>query len=190
MSHLLELHGGTIQAESPGEDQGTTMTLTLPLQVLHTDSSVSSDLALLESAVGNLVPLDTMPTLSGVRLLVVDDEAGILELLKTILEQYRAFVTAVSSAQEARAVLSTHPLKYDVLLSDIGMPGEDGYALIRQVRALDPELGGQIPAIALTAYVREKELIESKAAGFQRHIAKPVEPDQLVSIIAELALAK
>ena len=189
VSDLVKLHGGTIQAESPGEGQGTTMTVSLPLQPLHTDSSVSSDLSILESTVGNLVPLDTMQTLVGVRLLVVDDDAGILELLKTILEQYGAFVTAVSSAKEAIALLTANRSEYDVLLSDIGMPDEDGYALIREVRALDAEVGG-IPALALTAYVREEEQTESLTAGFQRHIAKPVEPAQLVSMIAELALAK
>ena len=110
-----------------------------------------------------------------------------LELLKTILEQYSAQVTAVGSAKEAIAVLTANPGEYDVLLSDIGMPNEDGYALIRQVRELSAELGGQIPAAALTAYVRVEEQRETLNTGFQRHIAKPIEPEQLVSMIAELA---
>ncbi len=186
VSHLVEAHGGTIQAESPGEGQGTTMTVRLPLRKVHTNTSVSSDLSQVSRA-GQEVPLDTMPTLLGLRVLVVDDEAGILELLKTILEEYRAQVMAVTSAKEAIARLRANPLEYDVLLSDIGMPDEDGYALIRQVRALNAELGGQIPAIALSAYVREEEQRKSLTAGFQKHIAKPVEPERLASMIAELA---
>ena len=126
-------------------------------------------------------------SLSGLRVLVVDDEAGMLELLKTILEQYSAQVTAVGSAKEAIAVLTANPGEYDALLSDIGMPNEDGYALIRQVRELSADLGGQIPAAALTAYVRVEEQSLALNAGFQRHIAKPIEPEQLVSMIAELA---
>ncbi|WP_337907017.1 CheR family methyltransferase [Iningainema tapete] len=180
--HLVNLHNGTVQAESPGEGQGTTMTLILPLS--HTDTSVSTNLS---QRLRNRqeVPRATMPTLLGVRVLVVDDEAGLLELLKTILEEVGAQVTAVGGAKEAIAILRANRSEYDVLLSDIGMPDVDGYELIRQVRALDAELGG-IPAIALTAYVREEEQSSALAAGFQRHIAKPVEPNQLVSMIAEL----
>jgi two-component system CheB/CheR fusion protein len=184
---LVELHGGTVHAESPGEGQGTTMTVRLPLQALPTDRFLPGDLEQVESTTGLLVPLDSIQPLEGLRVLVVDDEAGILELLKTIVEQYGAEVTAVGSAKEAIAVLTANPGQHDVLLSDIGMPNEDGYALIRQVRALSAELGGQIPAAALTAYVRAEEERESLATGFQRHIAKPVEPAQLVSIIADLA---
>lgn len=184
---LVELHGGTVRAESPGEGQGTTMTVQLPLQALPTDRFLPGDLEQVESTTGLLVPLDSIQPLEGLRVLVVDDEAGILELLKTIVEQYGAEVTAVGSAKEAIAVLQANPGQHDVLLSDIGMPHEDGYALIRQVRALSAETGGQIPAAALTAHVRAEEERESLAAGFQRHIAKPVEPAQLVSIIADLA---
>jgi two-component system, chemotaxis family, CheB/CheR fusion protein len=185
VSYLVEAHGGTIQAESPGEGQGTTMTVKLPLQNLHPNTSVSSDLSPVSKAEQE-VPLDTMPTLLGLRVLVVDDEAGLLELLKTMLEEYGAQVTAVTSAKEAIAQLRANPLEYDILLSDIGMPHEDGYALIRQVRALNAELGGQIPAIALSAYARQEEQRKSLSAGFQRHIVKPVEPHRLVSMIAEL----
>lgn len=181
---LVHLHGGTVQAESPGEGLGTTMTVRLPLKSSLTDSSVSSDLSPGLSDQQE-VPRATMPTLLGLRLLVVDDDAGVLELLKTILEEYGAQVTAVGGATEAIAILRANRSEYDVLLSDIGMPDVDGYELIRQVRALDAELGG-IPAIALTAYVREEEQSSALAAGFQRHIAKPVEPNQLVSMIAEL----
>ncbi len=161
--HLVELHGGTIRAESLGEGQGATFTVQLPL--LKTRKGVGE--------VGGERKNFNPSLLEGLRVLVVDDEAG---------------MTAVASAKEAIAVLTANPGEYDVLLSDIGMPEEDGYALIRQVRELSAELGGQIPAAALTAYVRVEEQMETLTAGFQRHIAKPIEPEQLVSMIAELAL--
>ena len=177
--HLVELHGGQVYAESPGVGQGATFTVQLPLlNVANREKT-------------NLTPPPhhsiNPALLEGLRVLVVDDDAGLRELLKTILEQYAAQVTAVSSAKEALNTLSANPGEYDVLLSDIGMPKEDGYMLIRQVRELSAELGGQIPAAALTAYVRGEEQRETFNAGFQRHIAKPVEPEQLVSAIAELA---
>ncbi len=177
--HLVELHGGTVRAESPGAGQGATFTVQLPL------------LETTETETTNFTPSPPHPItpslLDGLRVLVVDDDAGLLELLKTILEQYGAGVTAVSSAQDAIAHLIANPRDYDVLLSDIGMPEEDGYALIRQVRELRAENGGQIPAAALTAYVRGEDQNETLTAGFQRHISKPVEPEQLVLIVAELA---
>lgn len=177
--HLVELHGGTIRAESLGQGQGATFTVQLPLLKTRKRETKNSTPSLHQQI--NPALLD------GLQVLVVDDEAGLLELLKTILEQYAAQVTAVGSAKEALAALIANPGEYDVLLSDIGMPDEDGYALIRQVRELNVETGGQIPAAALTAYVRGEEQSEALAAGFQRHIAKPVEPEQLVLIVAELA---
>lgn len=175
--HLVEIHGGTILAESPGVGQGATFTVQLPL--LRTRGGVGG--------VGGERENFNPSLLHGLRVLVVDDEAGILELLKTILEQYAAQVTAVGSAKEAIAALTANPGEYDVLLSDIGMPDEDGYTLIRQVRELSAETGGQIPAAALTAYVGGEDQSETLSAGFQRHIAKPVEPEQLGLIVAELA---
>ena len=179
---LVELHGGTVRVESRGEGQGATFSVQLPL--LETRER---DRAMGLWGDGAIEKISPYHSLSGLRVLVVDDEAGMLELLKTILEQYAAQVTAVASAKEVITVLTANPGEYDVLLSDIGMPDEDGYALIRQVRELSAELGGQIPAAALTAYVREEEQSETLTAGFQRYIAKPVEPEQLVLIIAELA---
>lgn len=173
---MVELHGGTVSAVSPGKGQGATFTVQLP--VLETKPGAGDFTS---------PPAVSDSILEGLRVLVVDDEEGLLELLKTILEHYGAEVTAVNSAENAIATLTASFGEYDVLLSDIGMPGEDGYALLRQVRELSAELGGQIPAAALTAYVRGKEQSEALAAGFQRHIAKPVEPEQLVLIIAELA---
>ena len=180
--HLVELHGGTVRAESPGEKQGATFKVQLPLLEKSREAGGAGEREEI------LPPQPINPSLlNGLQVLVVDDEAGILELLKTILEQYGAHVTAVGSAKEVIAVLTANPGEHDVLLSDVGMPDEDGCTLIRQVRALGAELGGQIPAAALTAYVRVEERIEALAAGFQRHISKPVEPAQLASLVAELA---
>src|SRR5207237_7390810 len=106
------------------------------------------------------VPTEKITSLEGVRVLICDDEADIRELFTMMLEQYGAEVTAVSSMREALAALTANPNGYDVLLSDIGLPEEDGYDLIRQVRALDTELGGQIPAAALTAYTGDAERAE------------------------------
>ncbi len=177
VKHLVGLHGGTVSAASPGEGKGATFTVQLPL---------------LETTQGNSKEITSSPPVSlslleGLRVLVVEDDAGLRELITTILEQYGAEVTEVNSAKNAIASLTNNPGKYDVLLSDIGMPEEDGYSLLRQVRELSPQLGGQIPAAALTAYARAADRTDAFAAGFQRHIAKPVQPEELVSIIAELA---
>ncbi|WP_009631470.1 CheR family methyltransferase [Synechocystis sp. PCC 7509] len=177
VEHLVGLHGGTVSAASPGEGQGATFTVQLPL--LETRQGDSKEIT--------SSPQISLSLLEGLRVLVVEDDAGLLELIKTILEQYGAEVTEVNSAKNAIASLTNNPGKYDVLLSDLGMPEDDGYSLLRQVRELSPELGGQIPAAALTAYAREGDRQQSFAAGFQRHIAKPVQPEELVSIIAELA---
>jgi len=124
-------------------------------------------------------------TLDGLRLLVVDDNADARDLYQSLLEEYGAEVTAVTSAREGIAALER--LQPDVLVSDIGMPNEDGYALIRQVRALKSERASQVPAVALTAYAREEDQQAALLAGFQKYFAKPVEPTELVEAIANLA---
>lgn len=177
--HLVELHGGAIQAASPGEGQGATFLVQLPLLETRVGWKMR------EEKIAPPHPLNSS-LLNGLRLLVVDDDMGMLELLTAILEEYGAQVTAVTSASLAIAVLTASE-EHDVLLSDIGMPNEDGYALIRQVRALSAEAGRKIPAVALTADARVEEHRKSLALGFQRYIAKPVEPAHLVSVIAELA---
>ncbi|MBW4684480.1 MAG: response regulator [Komarekiella atlantica HA4396-MV6] len=170
--HLVELHGGTVQAESPGEGQGTTFTVRLPL--MPTPTQTNQDSKLSEPA------LD----LTGIQVLVVDDDADTREFVGFLIEQYKANVITVASADEALVALTYS--KPDVLLSDIGMPEVDGYMLVRQVRALPPEQGGQIPAIALTAYAGEIDYQQAIFAGFQRHIPKPVDPANLVEAIADL----
>jgi PAS domain S-box-containing protein len=175
--HLVELHGGTVQAESLGEGQGATFTVKLPL-LKNSESRVSSDEA-------SEAELNTDYTLlAGLRILIVDDQADVREFFSFALEQYGATVTAVESAVEALEVLIQS--KPDILLSDIGMPLMDGYMLLREVRKLPPEQGGQIPAIALTAYAGEINYNQAMAAGFQKHLPKPVDPGELASAIDKI----
>jgi len=170
--HLIELHGGRIEAESEGIGEGATFTVTLPLL---SDSQIQP-----ENSHSDGEGLD----FTDVGVLLVEDEVDTLDLLTIILEAYGARVEGVTSADEALAVFSQ--VQPDVLISDIGMPGMDGYELIRQVRELPPDRGGSVPAIALTAYAGETDYERALSAGFNRHIAKPVEPDQIVDAIATL----
>ncbi|BAY23284.1 signal transduction histidine hinase [Calothrix sp. NIES-2100] len=183
--HIVELHGGTVGAESPGEGQGTTMIVRLPLSARPQEITPPSYLELTAQE-----PLDVLsqevPSLEGLCILVVDDEADSLELMKWMLENAGAQVVAVSSARSAIMALTESPGKYDVLLADIGMPDEDGFSLIRQVRALDALAGGQIPAAAITAYASEREQQQVIDAGFQIHMKKPVDLTQLVIMVADL----
>ncbi|PHJ56925.1 ATPase [Nostoc linckia z18] len=184
--HVVELHGGTVEAHSPGEGQGTTFIVKLPLQNNPEESSTSNTGELVTSTQQLAALDDEIPSLDGLRVLLVDDELYIRELFTTLLEVYGVEVTAVTSAREALTRLIENPGGYDLLLSDISMPEEDGYTLIRQVRTLSVESGGQIPAIAMTAHARDDERREALSAGFQVHLAKPVEPTQLLLIVASL----
>ncbi len=174
--HIVERHNGTIAADSPGEDQGATFTVRLPLE--PPDNAVS----VAETAPVDVLPNPSIPgsTLRGVRVLLVDDETDARELVTTALAPSGAIVTAVSSAKAALAEISQH--LPDLLISDIGMPEADGYALIRQLRALSYE----IPAIALTAYAGGENRDHAIAAGFQQHLEKPFNPDELVAIASSL----
>lgn len=175
--HLVELHGGTVQAESLGEGLGATFTVRLPL-LKNSELRVSSG----EASVPELSTEDTL--LSGVQILLVDDQADVREFFTFALEQYGATVTAAESATQALEILVQS--KPDILLSDIGMPFMDGYMLLREVRKLPPEQGGQIPAIALTAYAGEINYNQAMAAGFQKHLPKPVELGDLATAIVNL----
>lgn len=172
---LIELHGGTILVESLGEEQGTIFTVKLPL--LHTKSTASvSQLEMeVEPDLGNL---------QGIKILVVDDELDSRNLITFLLDEEGAKVIGVSSAIEALQAISEY--QPDMLLSDIGMPDMDGYTLMRQIRTLPPEQGGNIPAIALTAYAGEYNQQQAIAAGFQMHITKPAEPSELVAAVVKL----
>ncbi|MBR8838694.1 MAG: response regulator [Stigonema ocellatum SAG 48.90 = DSM 106950] len=173
---LVELHSGTVQVASPGVGQGATFTVRLPLMLTQPNTH--------QHRIQSEQSLD----LNGVKVLVVDDEQNTREFVAFLLELHGASVTSVASADEAFAALTQS--KPDVLLSDIGMPNVDGYMFMRQVRTLPPHQGGQIPAIALTAYAGEINHQQALSAGFQKHISKPVEPDTLVAAIASLNQVK
>ncbi len=180
--HLVELHGGTVHAESEGEGRGATFTVKLPSIPVAIEVNNPEQL---HPTVSSGVPFDSAPSLDGLRVIVVDDEVDSREFIIAALEQCGAQVTGVGSAKEAIEAVSQ--VKADVLVSDIGMPGEDGYSLIRKVRALSAEQGGQIPAVALTAYARAEDRTKAIAQGFQMHIPKPVEPTELATVVASLA---
>jgi PAS domain S-box-containing protein len=181
--HLVELHGGTVCAQSPGEGQGATFVVNLPL--LEMRRVGEEEIGKVAASPSHLLtPASTHP-LDGLRVLVVDDEADARELLVAILAEDGAEVIAVASAAEAIDALQR--LQPNILVSDIGMPGEDGYTLMRKVRALDAEQGGQIPAVALTAYARASDRTEALNAGFQLHVPKPVNAAELALALAKLA---
>jgi PAS domain S-box-containing protein len=167
--HLVELHGGTVEADSLGEGQGSTFIVKLPLMPIRAAEHQQEPFPQLSL------------NLQDVRVLVVDDDTDTREFVVFLLEQAGANFSSASSAGEALTVL--RQFKPNILLSDIGMPDMDGYMLMQQVRALPSEQGGQIPAIALTAYVGEMNQQQAIAAGFQRHLAKPVEPEELIKTI-------
>ncbi|MBW4419876.1 MAG: PAS domain S-box protein [Myxacorys californica WJT36-NPBG1] len=183
--HLVELHGGSVHAVSPNEQQGATFMVNLPVTIFRSEST---GLERIHPTVSDTAPLTDAPRLDGLKVLIVDDETDAQELLATLLRQRGAVVTTAASAREALAFMtqSTVDQKPDVLVSDIGMPGEDGYTLIRQVRALAPEQEGRIPAIALTAYARTEDRIKALASGFQSHVPKPVEPTEFITVVANL----
>jgi CheY-like chemotaxis protein/anti-sigma regulatory factor (Ser/Thr protein kinase) len=177
--HIVEMHGGTVMAASAGEGQGSTFTLRLPVVEAGEDGPrvppVSHEEAGLEEA----------PRLDGVRVLVVEDEADARHLLAAVLQKRGARVFMASSAVEALEMLEKE--RPDVLLSDIALQDQDGYELIRKVRTLPAERGGRIPAAALTGYGRLEDRMRALSAGFQLHAAKPVEPAELIAVVASLA---
>jgi PAS domain S-box-containing protein len=187
---LVELHGGTVQVESPGPGQGSTFTVSLPITVVHTSPEKRSGQGeRVHPRAGGEVGFGCPPELEGLRVLVVDDEEDARELIAAVLEQCGAEVALVASpAQALEALAQASPGEMPgVLISDIGMPGEDGYSLIQQVRALPPERGGRVPAVALTAYARAEDRIRVLSSGFQMHVPKPVEPAELLAIVASLS---
>jgi PAS domain S-box-containing protein len=172
VKHLVELHGGQVWAESLGEGQGSTFTVRLPLMTKQTQTNI------------NIKQFDNRLNLSGIRVLLVDDEVDSKELADFILQEYGAEVISVGSPFEVISTLID--FQPDILVLDIGMPDMDGYMLLEEIRSLLPEQGGQIPAIALTAYAGKVDKRQAISAGFQAHLPKPVDADQLVEVIAEL----
>lgn len=183
VKQVVELHGGTIRASSPGKGQGATFRVSLPLTVLHQEPSAAPSRRHPQTEPDPPAPAATVH-IAGVRILVVDDEADARALLRRLFEEQGAQVTTAASAAEGLSALRAE--RPDILISDIGMPGEDGYALIDQVRALPSDDGGRTPAIALTAYAAAEDRVRAVVAGFQHHLAKPIEPIELLVLVASL----
>lgn len=186
VKNLVELHGGQITAESSGEGKGSTFVVNLPLR------AVSSKVSEVKAEVENRNDRSTgalsfPPVLKGLKILTVDDEAQARDLISTLLKKYGAAVTAAGSSAEALECLTRAggERPFDLLVSDIGMPDENGYTLIRRIRQLPPPVG-KIPAVALTAFGRAEDRIRALQAGFQMHVPKPVEPTELMVVIARL----
>ncbi len=175
--NIIEIHGGTVQAESPGEGQGATFTFRLPLMKIE-NSTMTDD-----ENHSSILDVNSLP-LAGIQILVVDDDADSLDFVVFVLEQSGAEVIAVSSPFAALERLAQ--LKPDVLVSDISMPEMDGYTLIRQVRTWTVEQGGKIPAIALTAFARNYDQQQALKAGFQIHLPKPLDPEELVTAVVSI----
>jgi PAS domain S-box-containing protein len=184
--HIVEMHGGTIQVDGGGPGKGAIFTVGLPFVAPHgTESFTTGD----ESrtayiTLDTVTPFQSPPELNGLRVLAIDDEPDTLEMIRAVLSRCGAQVrTCISVAAALEALESWWP---DVLLSDMAMPGEDGYALIEKVRGLERERGGRTPAMALTAYVRVEDRTRVLAAGYDIFVPKPVEPDELIATLANL----
>jgi CheY-like chemotaxis protein/two-component sensor histidine kinase len=185
VKHLIELHGGTISVDSEGPGKGSTFAVRLPLKIARDVPVVARERKTPDVQRIAVPRGDECPELDGVKVLVVDDEPDARALVKRLLENCRATVLTASNATDALDLVRRD--RPDVLVSDIGMPGLDGFALIRQLRSLGHNEGGTTPAIAMTAYARSEDRIRAIQQGFQIHIAKPIEPAELVAMVASLA---
>ena len=184
VKNLTEMHGGEVRAASPGENLGATFTVLLPLAIAHqheADAPAERE----HPRASHRLSMDCPPALDGAHVLVVDDERDARALVKRILEECDAIVTVAASPTEGLATLRRGGIH--VIVSDIGMPGTDGYQFIRAVRKLSDDEGGKVPAIALTAFARSEDRQRAMLAGFDMHIAKPVEPAELIAVVARLA---
>jgi len=181
--HIVELHGGTVSAQSGGLGKGAAFTVSLPMSI---NATLAASPRTAPSAPAS-APMRQEPLvdLSGKRVLLVDDDADAREIAREILQRSNANVLSAGSVPEAMECMGR--MVPDVLVCDLAMPGEDGYSFIRTLRQLPSDRGGQTPAIALTAYAREEDRLRTLTAGFQLHLTKPVEPRQLVEAIAHLA---
>ena len=187
VKQLVQLHGGSVEADSPGEGEGATFTVALPIPplLLHLTDSGQAEVPMESTAAEKAWTELDRTMLEGVRLLVVEDEADSREMLVTAFEQCGAQVSVASSAREAMEVLRR--VIPDAVVCDIGLPGEDGHEFIRKVRGVEVERGGRIPALALTAYAGPEDRKKALAAGFDMHVAKPAAPADLVARVALLA---
>nr|WP_238360950.1 ATP-binding protein [Iningainema tapete] len=172
--HIVEAHAGTVTVDSQGEGQGSTFTVSLPLLNIEPESDRTEDLSVHEL------------NLSGIKILTIDDEPDSRDFLTIMLAYYGAEVMTVATSSEFLAAIES--FQPDVLVSDIGMPEVDGYTLMKQVRSLPSQRSRQIPAVALTAYAGEINEQQALAAGFQKHLSKPIDPDMLVLAVTQLTL--
>lgn len=179
---LVELHGGTVRVASAGEGKGATFTIVLPfLSVISNQDEPAS----FHPTVSDEVPeLENLPSLDGLKVLVVDDEEDTRELIREVLRDCGSEVVTARSVAEALTAIQVH--RPDILISDLGMPDEDGYSLITKIRALPADRGGKTPAAALTAYARTEDRLRVLRAGFQFHLPKPVDSAELVTVVASL----
>jgi hypothetical protein len=187
VKQVVELHGGAIRANSPGRGHGATFVVSLPLTILHAETAPQPPRRH-PTAAAEPMTVDGGVQIAGVRVLIVDDEADARALLRRVFEEREAVVSTAATATEALSLLQAE--LPDVLISDIGMPDEDGYSLIRRVRALPAQSGGRTPAIALTAYARAEDRVRAVVAGFQHHLSKPIEPVELIVTVASLVEAR
>jgi PAS domain S-box-containing protein len=183
VKQLVELHGGMVRVQSEGEGQGAMFVVSLPLALSHdrTGAPHSRDRM---SAADSALDSKTVD-LSGLKVLVVDDEPDACRLIKWVLDECHAEVVTAASAAEAMPLIET--ARPDILISDIGMPDVDGYEFLRRIRALDPAHGGKVPAIALTAFARPEDRAHSLKVGFSVHVSKPIQPKALTAMVASLA---
>ena len=180
---LVDLHGGNVSVESEGEGKGATFTVMLPfVGVISEEKEVES---VHPTQSDEIISFEGLPSLEGLKVLVVDDEIDTGELIGEVLKECGSEVIVSRSAAEALVALEEH--KPDILISDLGMPDEDGYSLIEKIRALPSERGGDIPAAALTAYARAEDRMRVLRSGFQFHLPKPVDSAELVTVVASLA---
>jgi CheY-like chemotaxis protein len=179
---LAELHGGSVRVKSGGAEQGSTFIVSLPISVVHTLDRAENHRH--TKVQGDGPTLHTVD-LTGVKVVVVDDEADAIALVKRILEDCGATVEACKTAAQCLACVPR--FRPDVLITDIGMPDMDGYTLIGRLRAMRAEEGGRTPAVALTAFARSEDRRQAMLAGFDVHVAKPVEPGELVAVVSRLA---
>ena len=180
---LVDLHGGSVSAHSEGEGMGATFTINLPFVGVVSSQKEAEMVNTVYS--DEINTLDGLPSLEGLKVLVVDDEADTRELIREVLRECGSEVILSRSAAEALEALEEH--KPDILISDLGMPDEDGYSLISKIRELPSERGGHIPAAALTAYARAEDRMRVLRSGFQFHLPKPVDAAELVTVVASLA---
>jgi PAS domain S-box-containing protein len=184
VKQLIELHGGSVRVKSPGPGQGATFIVALPITPVHAQSEPAPERRHPSAADPKATLEVSGAELSGVHVLVVDDEPDARALVKQLLEDNHAQVSIASSTAEAHALLAH--TRFDLIVSDIGMPEEDGYSLIQKLRALDAEAGGRTPAVALTAYARVEDRVKALRAGYQMHLVKPIEPSELITVVASL----